>query len=247
MKNIFVLLLFISQILLSQKINRVEWDFPKNQELKSKNLLDKYVSYNFSKIWTLTDSNTILGIIGNDHQRIKVKLISVEKNSKTPYLYSVVGKSFVKGTICNFDGFIKLVQIKEVKELHFGVDDEYAKKGIKSQGILIANYEFKENSEQKHSGIFKGKLYSKWYLNSKNKIEYDKIQIFSNGYLNNAFIGTWKSHTTNKEKICNWADYRVPISNSDFDVGAGEFSPSEKYFSKGWAKYKPLQKDEWWK
>ena len=43
------------------------------------------------------------------------------------------------------------------KELRFGVDDEYADKGIKSQGVLIADYEFKENKEQNHIGIFKGK------------------------------------------------------------------------------------------
>ena len=37
-----------------------------------------------------------------------------------------------------------------------------------------------------------------------------------------------------KKKICNWADYRVPNSNQDFDIGAGEFSVSEKYWDKGW-------------
>ena len=142
--------------------------------------------------------------------------------------------------------------------MHFGVDDEYADKGIKSQGILIADYEFKENAEQKHSGIFKGKLHSKWYLNSENKIEYDKIEFISDGYLNNAFVGIWKSYSTGKEKICNWADYRIPITNRDFDIGAGEFSPSEKYYEKGWENYqkawlygnetaKKEELNEWWK
>jgi len=37
-----------------------------------------------------------------------------------------------------------------------------------------------------------------------------------------------------KEKKCNWGDYRVPMANTDFDVGAGEFSVSEKYWDKGW-------------
>lgn len=37
-----------------------------------------------------------------------------------------------------------------------------------------------------------------------------------------------------KKKFCNWADYRVPIANRDFDIGAGEFSVSEKYWNKGW-------------
>jgi hypothetical protein len=146
----------------------------------------------------------------------------------------VFGKSFVKGTICDFNGIITLTEIKEVKELHFGVDDEYADKEIKSQGILIADYEFKENTKQKHSGIFKGKLYSKWYLSSKNQIEYDNIKLYSDSYTNNAFVGIWESYSSGKEKICNWADYRVPKANKDFDIGAGEFSVSEKYWDKDW-------------
>jgi len=52
--------------------------------------------------------------------------------------------------------------------------------------------------------------------------------------MNNAFVGVWKSYSTSKEKDCNWADYRVPIANRDFDIGAGEFSVSEKYWNKGW-------------
>ena len=61
-----------------------------------------------------------------------------------------------------------------------------------------------------------------------------------------------------KEKICNWADYRVPNANKDFDVGVGEFGVSEKYLSKGWENYQKawLYRDEiakqeelsqWWK
>ncbi|WP_350287979.1 hypothetical protein [uncultured Croceitalea sp.] len=247
MKHIIIILLLLTQISFGQTADRIERNFPNNHELKTENLITKYNQFDFSKIWTLTANNNVLGIIGEDHQRIKIKLISVKKSSLNPNEYYVTGKSCVKGTICDFSGIINLTEIKEVKELHFGVDDEYADKGIKSQGILIADYEFKENSEQRHSGIFKGKLHSKWYLNSKNQIEYDNIEFISDGYLNNAFNGIWKSYSTGKEKICNWGDYRVPKSNRDFDIGAGEFSPNEKYFKKGWAEYKPLDKDDWWK
>ena len=227
--------------------DRVEWNFPKKEKLKARNLITEYNQFDFSKIWTLTENNNVLGIIGKDHQRLKIKLTLVEKDANNPNQYFVSGKSCVKGTICDFSGKLNLTEVKEVKKLHFGVDDQYADKGIKSQGILIADYEFKENPEQKHSGIFKGKLYSKWYLNSKNQIEYDNIEFISDGYLNNAFVGIWKSYSSGKEKICHWADYRVPNANTDFDIGAGEFSPSEKYFDKGWAEYQPLEKEDWWK
>lgn len=233
-------------------------NFLLKNELKPKNVLNNYHHYNFSNIWTQTENNAVLGIIGKEHQRIQIKLISIFKNKNNPNDYIVSGKSYVKGTVCDFKGNIMLTEIKEVKKLHFGVDDQYADKGIKSQGILIADYEFYENSEQKHSGVFKGKLYSKWYVNSKNQIEYDNIEFVSDGYTNNAFVGIWQSHTTKKEKICNWADYSVPNANQDFDIGAGEFSPNEKYYNKGWENYakafvfrdEKAKKEElkkWWK
>lgn len=99
---------------------------------------------------------------------------------------------------------------------------------------MVASYNFKESKEQVHSGFFAGKLYSKWYLDANNKMQYDDIQSIADGYLNNAFIGTWESYKTGKNKICNWADYRVPNANKDFDIGAGEFSVADKYLDKGW-------------
>lgn len=121
--------------------------------------------------------------------------------------------------------------------MQYGIDDEYADKGVKSQGVLMANYVFWESFDQAHSGIFQGILYSKWYLNSDSNIKYDDILQFADGYSNNAFIGTWKSYSTGIEKICNWADFRVPMANSDFDIGVGDFAPSEKYWDKGWETY----------
>ena len=247
MKSLIYIVLIFTNIAIAQSNEKFLTDFQLESELKSENVLDNYNQFDFSNIWTQTENNSVLGIIGKDHQRIRIKFISLEKDTIHLNEYNVLGKSSVKGTICNFSGKITLTEVKEVKELHFGVDDEYADKGIKSQGILIAKYEFKENSKQKHSGIFKGKLYTKWYLNSKNEIEYDNIQIIADGYINNVFVGVWQSYTTKKEKICNWADYRVPNANQDFDNGAGEFSPSGKYADKVWSDYKPLEIDEWWK
>ncbi len=176
MKLLIWILLLFTNISIAQSNEKFLTDFLLESELKSENVLDNYSQFDFSKIWELTENNNVLGIIGKEHQRLKIKLISIKKDQNNPNEYLVFGKSCVKGAICDFNGKITLTEIKEVKELHFGVDDEYLDKGIKSQGILIADYEFKENSEQKHSGIFKGILYSKWYLNSKNQIKYDNIE-----------------------------------------------------------------------
>ena len=260
MKQIVIILLLFSNILIGQTLNRIEQSFNIKSDYKSDNILENYNSFDFdfSNVWLITKNQNILGIIGDDHERIQIKLISTLRISNSPFLYNVYGKSKVKNNICEFYGNIVIKEIREVKELHFGVDDEYADKGIKTQGILIADYEFYENKEQNHSGIFKGKLYSKWYLNSENQIEYDNIEFISDGYLNNAFVGIWKGYSIEKEKVCNWADYRVPISNRDFDIGAAEFSPSEKYYDEGWGNYhkawfqgneeaKKIEANEWWK
>lgn len=260
MMRIIITILILSNTTFGQTLNRIEKDFNIDTYYKSENTLKSYKSFDFdfSNVWTKTKNHNILGIIGDDHQRIHIKLISVFRISNNPFLYTVYGKSKVKNTICEFYGNIVLEEVKEVNKLHFGVDDEYADKGLKGQGILIADYEFYESKEQNHSGIFKGKLYSKWYLNSENQIEYDDIEFISDGYANNAFVGTWKSYTTESEKLCNWADYRVPLTHIDFDIGAGEFSPNEKYYEKGWGNYqkawlygneiaKKKELNEWWK
>jgi len=166
----------------------------------------------------------------------------------------VEGKSCVKGTICNFEGIILLTEIRTARQ----VNADYAAIEIKSYGVSIATYEFKEKETQEHSGIFKGQLYSKWYVDSKDKLSYDDVLSMADGYSNNAFVGIWKSYASGKEKICNWADGRVPKANPDFDVGIGEFGPSEKYLDKGWRNYqlawlkrdegaRKVEIEEWWR
>ena len=258
MKQLTFLFLLLSGFVFAQSDKKFLKEFLAENELKSENLLTKYNHFDFSGIFTQTENYQVFGIIGKEHQRIKVKLISVCKNSAKPNEYNVSGKSNVKGNICDFSGTITLKEIKETKTLHFGVDDEFKEKGIKSQGIVIAEYEFHENQNQKHTGIFKGKLYSKWYLTADNQIKYDDIESMSDGYMNNAFIGTWKGYSNGKKRICNWGDFRVPNANEDFDIGAGEFCPDIKFENKGWANFRKAWIDgdekakaeeikEWWK
>lgn len=218
-------------------------DFLLEDELQKENIANEYAKYDFSNLWTSTEDQFIYGIIGENHQRLRIKLITIEKNPFDSFEYIVKGKSMVKEVICEFVGVIRIEKIKEVKELHYGVDDEFKDKGISRQGILIAKYEFLESKSQKFSGLFKGELYSKWYLDSSQIIKYDDIQALSDNYMNNAFIGIWKSYTTSKEKKCNWGDYRVPQANQDFDIGVGELSISEKYWNNGWIGFASRNQD----
>ncbi len=234
--------LFIFMILLSDNgfsqddstfLNR----FLLGQELVSGNNLSAYSDIDFSSIWMTAPNHRVFGIIGSDHQRLRIKILNVTKSNDGNMKYDVFGKSMVKGNICDFSGTIEIEAIRNFKTYHLGVDRMYADSNIQDQGILIARYAFIENSEQSHSGTFEGFLYSKWYLDKNRMIRYDDIQSMSDGYMNNAFLGTWTNHANDSTKICNWGEYRVPAANQDFDIGAGEFSPSEKYYDKGWKEY----------
>lgn len=208
-----------------------------------KNEIEEYSKYDFSSLWLKTENKFVYGIIGVDYQRILIKFIFVERTLNNPNEYLVYGKSSDKSSVCDFIGKITITKIQKLKNENFGVDDEYRNFGIKSQGLLIAKYEFFENKEQNHSGQFQGNLQLEWYLDKDEKIRYNDIDLNADGYFNNAFVGIWKMYNSNIEKICNWGDYRVPYVKCDFDIGAGELSISEKYLMNGWW-IKPKQK--WW-
>jgi hypothetical protein len=79
----------------------------------------------------------------------------------------------------------------------------------------------------------------------------------ADGYYNNTFVGTWKEYKTGKILKCIWGDGRLPYC-FDFDGGAGELIPNDKYVANGWLGYPDndfiysdkckcyLLKDKWW-
>lgn len=221
----------------SQKVNNSD-DWIKKLEdpeedsyiLKPENFFEKYKSYDFSPLFI--PKTEFIGFIGNDFRRILIKFISIKKDP-IQTIYNVVGSSLVLNNQCNFTGTIKVRQIREYKTLHFGVDEEYRDKGIKTQGLLIGDYSFKENKDQSHSGEFIGIMTIYWYIDKNSALCYDSIESYSDSYRNNQYIGIWKDYKIKNEKICNWGEYRIPYSG-DLDIGAGEFSPNEKYYDKGW-------------
>ncbi len=203
-------------------------------ELENVNYLNDFNQYDFSAIWTHTEEPFIFGIIGENHQRIRMKFISVKRNPKNKNEYFVYGKSKVKDHIFEFKGTITLRKVLKLKELSCGVDNSYKGK-VKYEGVVIGDYILKENKLEKGTGIFKGTVYSKWCV-----------------------FNTSESFKTGKEKICNWGDYRVPMANDDFDNGVGDFNPTDKYLKFGWESYRNEKKyndkkareieyEKWWK
>jgi hypothetical protein len=213
--------------------------------------------FDFSPLFTKTDNSVIYGFIGDNYQRIRIKLLTVTKNRSLPGSYLIDGKSMVKNNICEFTGTITISGIRKYKIMSCGVDETYKNKGIKGQYVILGNYNFIENKAQPYSGTFRGVFQSNFYLDKSGKVHYDDIDETSDGYINNQFIGRWIADKGNVIKRCNWGDFRIPFSGH-FDIGAGDFSPDDQYLKFGWQsvrdlmnpktaeKAKQIEEAKWW-
>jgi hypothetical protein len=186
------------------------------ENIESEESISEFIGFDFSFLW-LDKRIEYIGYIGNDYQKMDIQFDNINKSPHSEDEYIVVGTSLVKQNKCNFQGVIKITNIRKLKELNYGVDD-WMKGKVKDAGIIIAEFEFVENAEQHGSGVFKGLLYSCWYVDNEDVLKYDDIQIYSDNYANNQFLGSWISHATNEAKRCAWGQYRIPCSG-DLDIG----------------------------
>ncbi|WP_153639525.1 hypothetical protein [Prolixibacter sp. NT017] len=215
-------------------------------------LLPKFTAFDFSDIW-MKNNSAVLGFIGDNYQRLNVKYLTIIKNSEKPAVYYVNGKSRVKNNVCQFMGKIEIIHIRKIedpdKEQYYEAakknnDEEAMARFSKREYVLLARYTFFEDPNQHGSGVFEGVLKSNFYMDN-GKIYYDDLNRESDGFSNNQCVGSWTSYASNVVKKCNWGEYRIPDSG-DLDVGAGEFSPNEKYLENGWTNYKDALKKENW-
>lgn len=237
----------------------VEWETEllNDERLSKSEYKNNIIKHDFGSLWTKTENSSVFGFIGDNYQRLRIKIISAIKDKNNPDTYLVSGKSMVKNNICRFNGTIKIAKARAFQNGSWGVDDEYQNKGIKNLGIVIAEYHFAEDKTQPDSGVFDGILATNWYVDKNGRLQYDDIEAGADGFYNNQFVGTWKSYKTGIVKTANWGDYRIPLSG-DLDIGAGEFSPDEKYRRFGWQTFhdayvkdnrKARQEEirQWWK
>jgi hypothetical protein len=217
---------------------------------------DTIFQYDFSEIWTVKELNIDpryfnpirpepLGFIGDNYQRLYMHFSEVEKVGDKKYY--VKGKSKVRDNICDFEGYLTIKMAREFEiPYHEGADYVIDPRTI-TQGVLIGEYEFFEDPTQNHVGIFKGTFISSFHVTETRNVEYNVTSIFSDNYINNQFTGIWKPYNSSNERNANWGDYRIPQSG-DLDIGAGGFSPADKYLKFGWQSYRDayfsLERDE---
>ena len=170
-------------------------------------------------------------------RRLEINFLKIEKSTTNDSLYIAKGKTKVGKNVRLFEGDIKIKHIYFFAEHSKGTDDDMVGK-IKSQGIIIADYYFREDKKLSATGVFEGKVLLRWYINNKGVFLYDDIDEYQDGYRNNQFVGTWTSYKTGVKKVANWGVFRIPCSG-DLDWGAAFFSPAPEYKKYGWEDYKP--------
>lgn len=227
-------------------------------DLRPTDKLSQYIHYDFSPLWLTTANEAVMGFIGPGYQRLRLKILTAQRDKADPTRYQVTGKSQVLGYVSAFSGVLVVRQVRELRVLATRIDETVSP--ARHEGILLADYELREDASQPKSGVFRGVLETDWYLDKQGKLLYDDIRTTGDGFCNNQFVGTWTSYTTKKTLRCNWGDYRIPNSG-DLDRGAGEFSPSPKYYANGWDYFSALygnneaararaevkEKQVWWK
>jgi hypothetical protein len=260
MKKLSLLLMLLAgwQVAFAQtEAAKFKKDQLKDKDFLPKELSQQFLTAGFSALWTHTENESVFGFIGDDYQRIRIKILTVTKSRTSPVTYEVYGRSMVKNNVAVFRGTMKITNIRKMGHISTGVDNEYKNKGIKGEYELVGDYTFAESRAEKHSGIFKGTFRSDFYVDRHCKIRYDDIEMVSDSYTNNRFVGSWTQYGSTVAKRCNWGDYRIPNSG-DLDGGAGEFSPTK---GSGWESVKDLwsqnkkkkanaiaaEKFKWWK
>jgi hypothetical protein len=210
----------------------------------------------FAPLWIGTENSSVFGFIGQNYQRLRIKIISVRKLSNLSDTYSVSGRSMVNSVVQEFTGTMKVTQARIRTDQRLGVHDEYKNK-VRESGIVVGEYHFSESRRESSTGKFDGAFATYWYIDREGRLRYDDIESQADGFLDNQFVGNWTSYSTGAVKIANWGDFRIPLSG-DLDIGAGEFSPDDKYLKFGWQSYRDayinndrqarlVEEREWWK
>jgi len=209
------------------------------QESKTIDFLSEIKKYDISDLWTLRKFRTLyegdtswierrepLGYIGENYQRFYIHFISVIQNPNNKLEYFVYGKTRVKSNICSFQGLIKVKESKTYTDVFPAI----------KQGYVKGDYEFYEDSDQKGTGILKGKFRTDFFIDKSSEIKYNALSFIADGFKNNQFEGTWTSYKSKDSKKCNCGDCRIPDSR-DLDAGAAEFGTAAKYDDFGWKYY----------
>ncbi len=218
-KIILLILIFITSKVPAQDLNAMESN-------PSANIINEFSGYNLSSLFENTNGSYD-GVIGNKNQRIRVYFDSIIKSDEDDFTYIVSGRTKVKENVCDFKGVISLYFAN--KDATFKEENETNE----IDGTLKGKYIFRENPDQKHTGLFTGELISYWTLKDGNvRLGSGAYTSISYGF---AFKGTWQGYRSDNISKCCWSNYRIPCAPDDFDMSDGpDVIPNISYKDAGW-------------
>ncbi len=188
-----------------------------------------------SDLW-MSKQDFILGFIGEDYQRLRIRFLSIEKDAGNPLQYKVTGKSKVESNISDFSGTITLESARKYSPAALDMASvdfpQELRNAVKDRGVIVAKLLFDEDPRQKYPGRFEGRLVTTFWIDPGNEIFRDGLTPMTDDR-NNEFVGTWTSVSKKLVKPVRWGEYRIPLAG-DLDQGSSEFSPDDKYLKNGW-------------
>ena len=101
-------------------------------------------------------------------RRLEINFLKIEKSTTNDSLYIAKGKTKVGKNVRLFEGDIKIKHVYFFAEHSRGADDDMVGK-IKSQGIIIADYYFREDEKLSATGVFEG-TFLQDHTHIKNKL-----------------------------------------------------------------------------
>lgn len=189
------------------------------------------------------------GFYGEDRYRIEFLFSACRRDETDPTLFYVSGKNRHKTVITPFEGTIRITQLSELTDPNLDtteVGDMSVRKMYAAQG----EFELKEDSTAKYSGVFKGKMkmeFATYDLYKPDFWFYSK-QLPSGG-AGYRLEGDWTSYTKkDMVKPVLIAGDLFAIANDilkDFSYGEREVEINEKYRKNGWQTF--WENDEWWR
>jgi len=185
--------------------------------------LREICTQDFSEL--LIPETEFLGFIGEDKQRIYMVFDSLQKVKGFDNQYQVFGHSTVFDNRCDFSGILLIENYQVLSS-----DEKSTEYPKRFQ--LSGTYKLAENPHQKHVGLFEGQFRSHFIRHKDSQVKRGLIDPFRLDR-NHQYQGIWREYGSEKSKVCNWGELRIPGSG-DLDLGLHGFSPNPKYQNKGW-------------
>ena len=192
------------------------------------------------------------GFYGEDRYRIEFMFSDAKRDATDPSVYHLKGKNRHKKTITNFEGTIKIMDLKSFRDPNIDTA-EWKQMGYKNLYAAKGVFELKEDVLLKTSGLFKGTIQMEFVerLADKPDLWFYSVGMYATdgrGTAGYRFDGTWTSFAKpDLVKPVIWARDLFSFANDilkDFSMGERDVEINEKYRNLGWVDF--WENEEWW-